>query len=141
MNLIYQDNCENIPWEKVPSLLKRVGMGFADADTHRISFEASYSVIFVFDDVELIGFGRAISDGVRQSAIYDVAVEPAFQGKRIGWEIVKHLMETTPNCNFILYASPGKEEFYKKFGFKKMRTGMVLFANRERMTDTDFIEE
>jgi hypothetical protein len=50
-------------------------------------------------------------------------------------------METTPNCNFILYASPGKEEFYKKFGFKKMRTGMVLFANRERMTDTDFIEE
>lgn len=83
MNLIYQDNCENIPWEKVPSLLRRVGMGFADADTHRISFEASYSVIFVFDDVELIGFGRAISDGVRQSAIYDVAVEPAFQGKRI----------------------------------------------------------
>ncbi|NDV96229.1 N-acetyltransferase [Dysgonomonas sp. 521] len=141
MNLIYQDNCENIPWEKVPSLLKRVGMGFADAATHKVSFNASYSVIFVFDDAELIGFGRIISDGVRQSAIYDIAVEPAYQGRRIGWEIVKRLMDTTPDCNFILYASPGKEAFYQKFGFKKMRTGMVLFSNPERMTDTDFIEE
>jgi hypothetical protein len=81
MNLIYQDNCENIPWEKVPSLLRRVGMGFADADTHRISFEASYSVIFVFDDVELIGFGRAISDGVRQSAIYELPLSLHFREK------------------------------------------------------------
>jgi len=141
MNLRFQDNCKNIPWEKVPALLEKVGMGFTDPETHKVSFEVSFSVLFVFDNDELIGFGRIISDGVRQSALYDIAVEPLYQGKRIGYEIVKRLMDTTPNCNFILYASPGKEGFYKKLNFKKMKTGMILFSDPERMTDTDFIEE
>ncbi|WP_165025965.1 GNAT family N-acetyltransferase [Dysgonomonas sp. ZJ279] len=141
MNLRYQDNCQNIPWQRVPILLNKVGMSFTDADKHRISFESSYSVIFVFDENELIGFGRILSDGVRQSAVYDIAVDPSYQGKKIGLEIVEKLIATTPDCNFILYASPGKEGFYKKLNFKKMKTGMALFSNPQRMVDGGFIEE
>ncbi|MDU1892327.1 MAG: GNAT family N-acetyltransferase [Dysgonomonas sp.] len=141
MNIRYQDSCQNIPWEKVPLLLEMVGMSFTSADIHQISFEASFAVIFVFDNGELIGTGRIISDGVRQSALYDIAVNPAYQGKGIGLEIVKRLMASTPACNFILYASPGKEGFYKKLNFKKMKTGMVFFANPDRMTDSEFVEE
>ncbi len=89
----------------------------------------------------MIGFGRLISDGVRQSALYDVAVDPDYQGLRIGRKIVEHLMLKTPDCNFILYASPGKEDFYLKLNFKKMRTGMALFSNPKRMVDRGFIEE
>lgn len=141
MNLKYQDNCQNIPWERVPTLLETVGMSHTTPERHRQSFEVSYSVIFVFDNKELIGIGRMISDGVRQSALYDIAVDPAYQGLKIGQEIVKRLMSTTPDCNFILYASPGKEGFYKKLNFKKMRTGMALFSNPDRMTDGVFVEE
>lgn len=140
MNFIFQDNCENIPWEKVPLLLQKVDMSFSTPDTHRISFESSYAVIFVFDGKELIGFGRIISDGVRQSAVYDIAIEPSYQGKGIGKEIMTRLTQATPECNFILYASPGKELFYKKLGFKKMKTGMAFFANLQRMTDDVFVE-
>ena len=32
----------------------------------------------------MIGFGRAISDGTYQAAIYDVAVNPDFQKKGLG---------------------------------------------------------
>lgn len=141
MNLRYQDNCKDIPWDKVPRLLEKVNMGFSDPDTHKISFEASYSVIFVFDNNELIGFGRILSDGVRQSAIYDVAVEPSYQGQKIGQKIIEYLTKATPNCNFILYASPGKEGFYKKLNFRKMKTGMALFSDPQRMIDRGFIEE
>ncbi|MDR3058886.1 MAG: GNAT family N-acetyltransferase [Dysgonomonas sp.] len=141
MNLRYKDNCENIPWDKVPLLLEKVNMSFSDPETHKESFEASYSVIFVFDNEELIGFGRILSDGVRQSAIYDVAVEPSYQGHKIGQNIIERLIKTTPNCNFILYASPGKEGFYKKLNFRKMKTGMALFSNTQRMIDGGFIEE
>ena len=89
----------------------------------------------------MIGFGRLISDGIRQSALYDVAIDSDYQGLGIGREIVERLMLKTPDCNFILYASPGKEDFYRKLNFKKMRTGMALFSNPERMVDKGFIEE
>lgn len=141
MNLRFQDNCENIVWSEVPILLEKVGMSSTTPERHKISFEASYSVIFVFDNEELIAFGRMISDGVRQSALYDIAVNPDYQGKKIGKEIVSRLISTTPDCNFILYASPGKEGFYKSLDFKKMKTGMALFSNQQRMLDTGFVED
>lgn len=141
MKLRYQENCKNIDWEKVRSLLREVGMSFVDADKHQLSFENSFSVIFVFDNKELIGIGRCISDGVRQSALYDIAVDPKYQGHGIGKEIVTKLMSSTPACNFILYASPGKEDFYRKLGFKKTKTGMILFSDLSRMTDSDFVED
>lgn len=140
MELRYQDHCQNIIWEEVSLLLQNVGMSFTNATTHRISFENSHATIFVFDQNELIGFGRMLSDGVRQSALYDIAVHPAYQGRNIGKEIVSRLISTTPECNVILYASPGKEDFYRRLGFKKMKTGMALFANQERMTDGVFVE-
>lgn len=141
MDLIYKEGFENVEWRLVPLLLERVGMSFTDVDTHRLSFENSYASIFVFDDKKMIGFGRLISDGVRQSALYDIAVDPDYQGAGIGRKIVDYLKLKTPNCNFILYASPGKEDFYRKLSFKKMKTGMALFSNPQRMVDKGFIEE
>lgn len=141
MNLVYKEDLENIEWQLVPLLLERVGMSFVSSEIHKISFENSYAVVFVFDDKKMIGFGRLISDGVRQSALYDIAVDPDYQGLQIGRRIVEYLMLKTPDCNFILYASPGKEDFYRKLNFKKMKTGMALFSNSKRMVDRGFIEE
>jgi len=141
MKSSYQENCDNIGWERVTSILQEVGMSFTEPDIHRISLEASFAVVFVFYDGKLIGLGRILSDGVRQSAMYDIAVDPAYQGHKIGQEIVRRLLDKTPECNCILYASPGKEGFYKKMGFKKMKTGMALFSNIQRMVDDGFVEE
>lgn len=141
MGLIYKEDLKGIDWESVPRLLEKVGMSFTDVSKHRISFENSYATIFVIEDDRIIGFGRMISDGVRQSALYDIAIDPDYQGMGIGRKIVESLMLKTPTCNFILYASPGKEDFYRKLNFKKMKTGMALFSNPERMVDGGFIEE
>ena len=140
MNLTYQNNCNDIPWDEVPVLLKKVEMSHAEPGVHRIAFEQSREVVFVFDAKKLVGLGRCLSDGVRQAALYDIAVDPAYQGKGIGKEIVARLMQELPGCNFILYASPGKEDFYRCLNFKKMKTGMVFFANPDRMDDPEFIE-
>jgi hypothetical protein len=69
MKLKYQCDCRDINWELVPEILKSVGMSFHDAEVHRKTFTASASVVFVYDDQKLIGFGRAISDGLIQAAI------------------------------------------------------------------------
>lgn len=140
MNIKIQKNCENINWNDVRNILKTVGMSYVDINTHKISFENSYTVIFVFDENKLIGFGRAISDGVRNSSIYDVAALPEYQGKGIGRLIIENIIKNTPNCNFILYASPGKEGFYESLGFYKLKTGMGYFFDLERAKSKGLIK-
>lgn len=139
MNLKIQYSCLNIDWNCVPEILKKVGMGYSEAEMHKKAFENSHTVVFAFDDDKLIGFGRAISDGICQAAIYDVAVLPEYQGRNIGRTIVSSIVKSIPQCNFILYASPGKEAFYEKLNFKRMKTGMALFRNAERMQGRGFI--
>ncbi|MDV4149397.1 GNAT family N-acetyltransferase [Clostridium sp. AL.422] len=139
MNIIIKKDCLNIDWHEVRDIIRMVGMSYVDAELHKKSFENSYAVVFIFHDSKLIGFGRSISDGVRQSAIYDVAIHPEYQRKGIGSLIIKNIIEATPTCNFILYASPGKESFYESLGFSKLKTGMGLFVNMERMKSNNFI--
>ena len=115
-------------------------MSFHDADIHRQTFTNSASVVFVYNDQQLIGFGRAISDGLIQAAIYDVAVLPAYQGLGIGKKIIEKIVASLPGCNFILYSSPGKEPFYERLKFRRMKTGMALFVKSEIMTNRGFTE-
>lgn len=140
MDLKIQHDCKNIDWNCVSTILKTVGMSYYEAVVHKKAFENSYTVVFVIDNDKLIGFGRAISDGIYQAAIYDVAVLPEYQGKNIGRTIINSILESVPTCNVILYASPGKEKFYEKMNLRKMKTGMVLFLNKEKMQIKGFIE-
>lgn len=140
MELKIQYNCSNINWNDVSEILKKVGMAYFEGEVHKKAFENSHTVIFVLDDDKLIGFGRAISDGIYQAAIYDVAVLPEYQGKNLGRTIINGILKCIPQCNFILYASPGKEIFYEKLNFRKMKTGMALFRNAEKMQTRGFVE-
>ena len=140
MNLRLQIDTANINWDLVVEILQKAGMAYYTAEIHKRAFSNSQVVVFVFDKENLVGFGRAISDGEYQAAIYDVAVIPDFQGKGIGKMIIQTIVEKIPNCNFILYASPGKETFYEKENFKRMKTGMALFINSERMQRNGFTE-
>jgi ribosomal protein S18 acetylase RimI-like enzyme len=140
MNIRIQNDCLNINWDNIPEILRKVGMGYHETEMHKKAFENSYAVVFVFSDDKLIGFGRAISDGVYQAGLYDIAVLPDFQGKGIGSLIVENILKAISNCNVILYAATGKEKFYEKLGFRKMKTGMALFVDKERMRVRGFTE-
>lgn len=140
MNLRIQYDCTNIDWDYISDTLKRVGMNYFDGQVHKKAFENSHTVVFVFDDDKLVGFGRAVSDGAYEAAIYDVAVLPEYQGKGIGRLIISSIVKKIPQCNFILFSSPGKEEFYKKLNFRKMKTGMALFSDAEKMMEEGFTE-
>lgn len=140
MNLKIQYDCANIDWNRVSEILKKVDMAHFEGEMHKKAFENSHTVAFAFDDDILIGFGRAISDGTYQAALYDIAVLPEYQGKRVGATIVNNILKCIPQCSFILYASPGKEVFYEKLHFRKMKTGMALFYNAEKMQMKGFTE-
>jgi GNAT superfamily N-acetyltransferase len=117
-----QRNVEHIDWQVVCKVLKEAGLATHPVELTRKAFENSYCVVFVFDNDLLIGVGRAISDGVYQALIYDIAVLSAYQGKKVGKMIVDEIHKNLQGFNIILYASPGKELFYSKIGYYRMLT-------------------
>ena len=140
MDLRLQLDTTGIDWNVVVHILQSAGMAYRTPEVHERAFNRSHTVVFVFDSDNLVGLGRALSDGEYQAAIYDVAVLPAYQGNGIGRMIIQTIIAQTPHCNFILYASPGKEKFYEKENFKRMKTGMALFVNGESMQMKGFTE-
>ena len=140
MDVDVKMDCVGVDWKVVSEILKCAGMAYHDPDLHRRAFEASHTTVFVYYTNRLIGFGRAISDGVYQAAIYDCAILPELQGKGIGTTIMKNILPRISHCNIILYASPGKEGFYQKHGFRKMKTGMALFKNSDAKRISGFTE-
>jgi ribosomal protein S18 acetylase RimI-like enzyme len=140
MKIEAKTDIENIDWNLISETLKSVGMAYYSPEKHKKAFEASYCTVFLYDQDKMVGFGRAISDGAYQAAIYDCAVIEEYQGYGLGKQIVQEILLQLKDCNIILYASPGKEGFYEKQGFRKMKTGMAYFINRESMSERGFTE-
>lgn len=140
MDVEVRFECSDINWNAVSETLKTVGMGYYSPDEHRRAFEASHSTAFLFHEGQMVGFGRAISDGVYQAAIYDCAVLPEYQGHGLGAKIATSLLDRISHCNVILYATPGNEGFYEKYGFRRMKTGMARFQKDASMRDRGFTE-
>jgi predicted N-acetyltransferase YhbS len=88
----------------------------------------------------LIGAGRAITDGLRYSVIFDVVLLPEYQGRGIGKQIMEFLADKSKGLTVLLYAMPGKEGFYSKLGYRKMKTAMAKFPNPEVQQKNGFIE-
>lgn len=72
---------------------------------------------------ELIGFGRAISDGIYRALIDDIIVERTYQKKGVGKIIIKNLLNQLSGVDEIfLNTKPELEDYYKKFGFDKVNS-------------------
>lgn len=140
MDIDIKFDCFGVDWQLVAATLRNVGMGYHEPSLHKKAFENSHTTVFIYHDGRMIGFGRAISDGAYQAAIYDVAVHSDYQKRGLGNTILESILARLSNCNIILYASPGKEGFYYKNNFRKMKTGMALFRNAAKMAKNGFTD-
>jgi ribosomal protein S18 acetylase RimI-like enzyme len=127
MALVWSDSFALVDWSELSSLYL-LELGPKKPADLKTVFTHSRFRYFVFDAGRLIGAGRAVSDGVDISYICDVAVHPDHQGLGIGKEIVSRLVGLSRgHKKIILYAAPGKESFYRQFGFRRMTTAMAIF--------------
>ncbi len=140
MELEFKNDCTGVDWQKVSDTLRLVGMAYHRPENHKKAFESSYAVVFVYREGTMIGFGRAVSDGVYQSAVYDVAIVPAYQKQGIGTAVMNRILERLPAGNIILYANIGRESFYEKLGFRRMKTAMARFRHADVMREKGFTE-
>ncbi len=86
------------------------------------ALDQSWYIICAYHEDELVGIGRVVSDGVLYGMIYDMIVKPSHQGKGIGSEILKRLVDkclTTGLRDVQLFSAKGKQSFYGRRGFVK----------------------
>ncbi len=106
------------------------------------AFSNSMFKCFVYEGGHLVGAGRALADGADCSYICDVAVLPSHQGAGLGKQIVSYLVERSRgHKKILLYAVPGKEPFYGKFGFLRMTTAMAIFENQQQQLERGYLRE
>lgn len=107
------------------------------------AFRNSQYAVFALHHGRLVGAGRAFGDEVDCAVICDLAVNPEFQGSGLGGQLLEALKQKVRHhLRIILYANPGKESFYRKRGFRKMKTAMMssFILPDELGRETGFIE-
>jgi ribosomal protein S18 acetylase RimI-like enzyme len=142
MALVWTDALCDMDWSEVAHLLRTAPLADKEPDKLQMAFTNSVFRRFVFDGGRLVGAGRALADGVDCSYICDVAVLPSHQGRGIGHEIVSQLIALSRgHRKILLYSVPGKEDFYRKFGFRRMQTAMAIFDDQEAAAERGYLDK
>lgn len=140
--LTWAYDTRSVDWQELSALYRIAPLGQKAPEDLERSFSNSLFKCFVFERGRLVGAGRALADGVDCSYLCDIAVHPDLQGCGLGAAIVTKLKELSAgHRKIILYANPGKEGFYEKLGFRRMRTAMAIFKNQEYAVRTGLIEQ
>lgn len=128
----WEYDLELINYDVLSNLYRIAPLGIKSPERLKCTYGNSLYKCFVYDGEVLIGAGRVLGDGMDCAYLCDIAVHPDYHGKGVGKAIVTYLLDKSQGHHkVILYANPGKEAFYEKFGFKMMTTAMAIFADEE----------
>jgi ribosomal protein S18 acetylase RimI-like enzyme len=131
----------HIDWQALSHLYRIAPLGDKSADWLRTAYANSRYKCFVYDGETIVGAGRALADGVDCSYLCDIVVHPERQGSGIGRQIIERLRDLSAgHRKIILYAATGKEGFYRKLGFRRMRTAMAIFANEANAIESGLVD-
>lgn len=92
----------------------------ASSDELAAALDRSWYVVAAYEDNELVGIGRVVSDGVLYAMIYDMIVKPSHQGQGIGTAMLSKLVERCQVAglrDIQLFSAKGKVDYYAKRGF------------------------
>jgi N-acetylglutamate synthase-like GNAT family acetyltransferase len=84
------------------------------------ALDNTYYWITAYEDDQIVGIGRLLSDGALYALICDLIVMPNRQNGGIGSEILTRLINKCKALNLKrvwLFAAPDKARFYEKYGF------------------------
>ncbi|MEB6549014.1 GNAT family N-acetyltransferase [Heyndrickxia sporothermodurans] len=130
MDLKIHSDFSKVNLEEMKEIYTSVGWTKHSEEIIKQVFEASNVLAFVTVNGRIVGFGRAMSDGVFNAAIYDVIVHPDFQKRGIAKQIMEYLLDKLGDVSCVhLISTTGNEGFYKKLGLKKIKTGMARYLN------------
>ena len=85
-------------------------------------------VISLWVGKEIVGFGRALTDGIYRGVLWDVVIDQNHQGKGFGKLIVNNLLSSKEikNTKKIYLMTTNKKFFYSQMDFKEVTSQNLL---------------
>ena len=97
----------------------------------------SNPVVTVWASDRLIGFARATSDGIYRAAIWDVIVDPDYQGMGLGRKLVQTVLShpLVSKVERVYLTTTHQQSFYERIGFERNETTTMVLYNTETTED------
>ena len=85
-------------------------------------------VISLWVGNEIVGFGRALTDGVYRGVLWDIVIDQNYQGKGFGKLIVKKILSSKEikNTKKLYLMTTNKKLFYSQMDFKEVTSHNLL---------------
>ena len=114
----------DIDFYELEELCDRVGWARRPLRKVKKAIQYSFLVVSMWEikgeKKRLIGFARATSDHAFNATIWDVVVDPNFQNRGLGKELMKYTIKKLRSAdisNITLFADPQVVNFYRRLGF------------------------
>ena len=85
-------------------------------------------IVSLWVDNEIVGFGRALTDGIYRGVLWDIVIDQNHQGKGYGKLIVKNLLSNKKirNTKKLYLMTTNKKLFYSQLDFKEVISQNLL---------------
>ena len=94
--------------------------------------EKSSVIVSAWNYNQMIGFGRATTDGIFRGVLWDVVVDKQYQNKGIGKKIVQKILESREisRVEKVYIMTTNCKNFYSNIGFKIVKDqSLMTFKN------------
>ena len=104
---------------QLAELFRSVGWGPkpGGADALARMVKGSLWVVSAWEGARLVGFVRAMSDGVTTAYVTSVVVAEDVRHRGIATELIRRLLAEKDDVQFVLRADPPLHPFYRSLGF------------------------
>ena len=85
-------------------------------------------IVSLWVENEIVGFGRALTDGIYRGVLWDIVIDQNHQGKGYGKLIVKNLLSTKKirDTKKLYLMTTNKKLFYSQLDFKEVNSQNLL---------------
>ncbi len=128
--LVIREGTDGIPAESVEALFEDAGWARNtpawQKEKYSLIFKNSTWAFTVWDQNQMIGMVRVLSDQIMAANIMDLVVLSEYRGKGIAKKLVELCVQKLPHGDWFAHTSANNFSFYEKCGFEvKDLTQMV----------------
>ncbi|KAI4314026.1 hypothetical protein L6164_026969 [Bauhinia variegata] len=139
---ILRRTIDDLNLDHLNSVFVAVGFPKRDPEKIRIALENTESLLWVEyrKTQKPVAFARATGDGVFNAIIWDVVVDPSFQGIGLGKAVMERLIGELLQkgiSNIALFSEPRVLGFYRALGFVSDPDGIraMVFPRKQKKTN------
>jgi len=135
MPIIYSTSHDGIDWAALKAALAADNFDNGrTAQQMERSFRASFRCVYAFDETDVVGTARALSDGVCNAYIVDMWTHSKHRRRGIGRRMMDMLCESLAGQHVYLFTDD-QESFYAACGFEPRGVGLERIVGRWLQND------